>query len=327
MTTLLAVILLVVSAASAATTEHYQIEREDTIETVAAELGMIPEDFANAFPDTKLAGRQVLTYDLASAETYASEPAPETTPAPISAQWGAFTGTQSLPEFERRIGYPVDIRATFIGENDTFQCNPGKQTLVYWENRSSLNSIINGDLDTKLRALADKSDSCPGTIIAPFHEMNGNWTPWGGAHNSKETIIEAFRHVASILKPHARIAWVVNNVSIPNEPSNSHFTYWPGADYVDIVGVDGFNYSGQTQFSEMFPDELLATLKAPGLPVVIASLGLEGDQSTLFKTFFAGFKDSGLNAFVYFNYADGGSWPISDSGLNAFRSGLNSLGL
>ncbi len=76
------------------------------------------------------------------------------------------------------------------------------------------------------------------------HEMNGNWYPWS-QNSTPNDYISAWRHVHNIFSNKSldatRLQWIwsVNNEDYGNYTAEE---YWVGDNYVDWVGVDGYNF-------------------------------------------------------------------------------------
>ena len=133
--------------------------------------------------------------------------------------------------------------------------------------------IANGDYDTKIKAWANALDSWANPrgektrgrrfYFRPAHEMNGNWFPWSAVDSSRipattddpgtaEDYVEMWRRVHRMFgntgMDETNIQWVWS----PNadEPSNSVRAeqYYPGDEYVDWVGLDGFNFGGSQEY-------------------------------------------------------------------------------
>jgi beta-mannanase len=73
-----------------------------------------------------------------------------------------------------------------------------------------------------------------------MHEMNGNWYPWGGGDPA--VYRAAWVHVCDLFAERGvtNVRWVwcplVDDVAGPFEP------YYPGHRYVDVLGLDGYNW-------------------------------------------------------------------------------------
>jgi hypothetical protein len=212
-----------------------------------------------------------------------------------SISWGAYVGldysSNSLSDFEAKIGTPVDIQAVFVGWGNgagdfpTEMGNPlkssGKSLLIYWEPSVDLDAINSGVWDNYMKSFAAsvRAYGAP-TIMVPMHEMNGNWDIWDGpvGNNSPEKFIAAWKRMHGIFEDegvrNVKWGWAVNSVSVPDTTENSFAIYYPGDAYVDIVGVDGFNFNeedGWLTFSQVF-DRALTSIKSYGKPIFIFSM-------------------------------------------------------
>jgi mannan endo-1,4-beta-mannosidase len=151
--------------------------------------------------------------------------------------------------------------------------------LVQWNPYSTkLSAIASGAYDGYLRrfAAAIRSLRCP--ILLSFgHEMNGPWWRWGLAHQSASSFRAAWRHIHDIFTKAGavNVSWVWN----PNVVSNfNHVAFpgrwWPGARYVDMVGLDGYYWNPRDTFASVFGSTLAYVRHlAPGKPVMIAEVG------------------------------------------------------
>lgn len=212
------------------------------------------------------------------------------------------------------------IKASFIGWTDRPSCFSGKTTFIWWENYGySLDSIISGAQDQVIKNFA--AAVCPNTILAPFHEMNGNWDPWGGTigSNTPAKVIAAWKRIHDIIGNKVKYAWVVNNSNVPNRAGNTPADYWPGDSYVDIVGVDGFDWGGQTFLQAIAPN--YTVVKSYGKPVWITSFGTANtsNQAAWMTDAIKQARTLGIGALIYFNYADGINFNLNTSALAAFR--------
>ena len=211
---------------------------------------------------------------------------------PTPMLWGAFAGNglNDLEPFEKLVGEQVDIRAYFLGWGDSFPTAvasklkaSGKTLLIFWEPYgTSVSSIAEGKSDAYIKTFAAQAKaSGVSVMLAPFHEMNGNWDPWGGYNsankqiNTAKTIIDAWRRIHSFFPDakNVKFAWAVNNVSVPNILANDMSVYYPGDAYVDYVGVDGFNFNNPWQsFAQVF-DKAINKVSVYKKPIYIFSMG------------------------------------------------------
>ncbi len=258
------------------------------------------------------------------------------------AHWGAYVGDEpnALTKFESVVGKQTDIVAVFIGldvgspfpsDMKAEVADKNKTLLIFWEPyKTSLENINQGKVDTYLSQFTQDAKSYGGPIIlAPLHEMNGNWDPWDGPvkGNSPQKIITAWQHIHTILSkaPNIQFGWAINNISFPDTPENSLEAYYPGSSYVDIVGVDGFNFGSPWQtWDEVFPSSLMQKLSSYGKPVYIfseASAAGSG-KATWIADMAAGISKYHIAGWIWFNENKEQNWLINSdtAALKAFQS-------
>jgi mannan endo-1,4-beta-mannosidase len=104
-------------------------------------------------------------------------------------------------------------------------------------------------------------------LFRPYHEMNGNWFWWGGRpgeHGSLalyRQLYDRFVHVHHL----NNLVWVWN-VNSPSENAGPIASYYPGAQYADIVTMDIYG-----EFKPSYYDDMLAL--AGDKPIALAEVG------------------------------------------------------
>ncbi len=142
----------------------------------------------------------------------------------------------------------------------------------------SLAAIAAGRHDPYVREWARAAAASGVTILLRFApEMNGTWHAWS-IHDTARDFRNAWRHVHRLLRNEGahNVRWVFNpNVSF--EGSTPIASFWPGRDYVDWLGVDGYNWYGVTPgrtyqtVTEVFAPTIRELRRlAPLLPLMIA---------------------------------------------------------
>jgi mannan endo-1,4-beta-mannosidase len=169
-----------------------------------------------------------------------------------------------------------------------------------------LSVIASGGFDGYVRRYAGEVRAYGGPLfLEPFHEMNGNWYPWGGTVNRNTAVdyIDAWRHVHDIFRQQGATnvtwTWTVNRDSVPDTAANQADRYWPGSAYVDWVGLDAYNWGPaplrQWRTVAQTFDPSLAALSGFGKPIIIAETGCVekgGDKAAWISTLFAGLTDA-----------------------------------
>lgn len=155
------------------------------------------------------------------------------------------------------------------------------------EEKIKLDNIINGEWDKYIEKWAKDAKSYGKVIFVRWgHEFNIEKYPWGIVNNGRDPgkYIKAYRHVHDIFKKagasNVKWIWCFNNYPNPNEVWNDYERAYPGDDYVDWIGIDGYNWgttqtwSGWQSFKDMFRDQVRdVSFKHPAKPVMIAEFG------------------------------------------------------
>jgi hypothetical protein len=166
----------------------------------------------------------------------------------------------------------------------------GALPLIYWNpwdhpyteenepDRFSLRNIVAGKWDEYIDIWAKHAKEFDEPMLVSWGlEMNGTWFPWSGffygggipiegtnppLFQGPELFKQAYRHVLDRARSAGadNILWVFqpNNTSEPNEPWNRMANYWPGAQYVDWIGLSAYGkqYPGPnwTPFEIVLPE-------------------------------------------------------------------------
>jgi hypothetical protein len=297
-----------------------------------------------------------------------------------------FTGTpapqdmEAVSEFEALSGKPLSLLETYspwaicsgstCAPNQAFPAAElekirgyGAVPMFSWaserngevsEPEYQLADIITGTYDSYIREWATEAQEWGHPFFLRFDwEMNGNWFPWGQGVNGNQPgeFIEAWRHVHKIFAEvgATNASWVWCPYVDPNGGAAlQSSSLYPGDEYVDWTGLDGYN-KGTAKgvpwrtFSYLFgPDyrEITETL-APSKPMLIAEVASSeegGSKAEWIEEMFAQLPVSfpKVRGLMWFDYFDqGNDWPLetSPSATAAFATGIgdpryltNSLG-
>ncbi|MEP7167094.1 MAG: glycosyl hydrolase [Candidatus Woesebacteria bacterium] len=301
---------------------------------------------------------------LAPTPTVTATPKPTANPSQpdfsgMAKQWGAYTGYEpsDVTTFEALAGKPMNIVATFVhwGNEKDFPVDyapvardKDKTLLIFWEAKDynvdsnvqpsfNFDSVIAGKWDSYFTQFAKDAKAYKGNVILiPFDEMNGNWSPWSGTlnGNTPEKYIAAYRHARGYFKdvPNVKFGWAVNNDSVPDSGTNKFENYYPGDEYVDYVGVDGFNFNdGEWEnWSNVFDDSITRLEKYPKPIYIFSTASAPGTNKAQWIQ--DGFgaqikKHKNVVGWIWFNENKEKDWRInSDSAsLNAFKQVISGL--
>lgn len=217
-------------------------------------------------------------------------------------------------------------------------------TLEFWDPAKgvaqpelSLKAISGGALDTYLHTYARNAKTFGRAIwLRPFHEMNGDWYPWGGTVNSNTPadFIATWRHVKDIFTAegatNVKFVWCPNTDSVPNTTTNAISAYWPGEGYVDYMALDGYNWGGSVwrSFNGVFAAGYKTVTALSGKPLFIAETACTdaGDKAAWVTDMFKVIPQSlpRIVGVTWFSADKEHDWRAdSDTAvLDAFRLGL-----
>ncbi len=269
-------------------------------------------------------------------------PTPVTSPTPTpvagTIQWGAYAGetVSEIQNFETLMGKQTEIVSVFYAFTDDFPTTyqsaigaKGKTLLIFWEPTTNLDQINNGNQDAYLRAFAAgaKAYGYP-IILAPFHEVNGNWDVWDGtvSNNSPAKFLTAWKHVHDLFigVNNVKFALSYNAGSVPDVVGNQMSDYYPGDNYVDYLGLDGFNFGSPWQsFDAIFAVPIIE-LESYHKPIYIFSMASTAGagKAAWISDFGSEVYKFPISGWVWFNQnGTDGNWLVnSDSAsLTAFK--------
>ncbi|HEU5080401.1 MAG TPA: glycosyl hydrolase [Opitutaceae bacterium] len=103
----------------------------------------------------------------------------------------------------------------------------------------------------------------------PYHEMNGDWFWWGGRTEGEFTTAALYRQIFDRLVNHhhlKNLLWIWS-VDRPNKPEMAHEKYFPGIQYLDMLGLDVYG----NDFAQAYYDSLVKL--SQGKPLALAEVG------------------------------------------------------
>ena len=236
-------------------------------------------------------------------------------------QWSAF----DAPSVQTVLGHGATPVITWMSQN-------ADGTAGY-----SLADIAAGRYDAYARSWADGLRAVGGTVILRFdHEMNGNWYPWspGVAGSTALDYVAAWRHLHDLFVAEGatNVRWMWSpNVEFPGSATLA--ALYPGDAYVDLIGVDGYNWGDSPGHmwqspSQVFTPTLAALEELSAKPLMIAEVGSSpngGDKAAWITDFVAMVRaDSRVRGFIWFDADKEQDWRIASSAqtLAAFSSAV-----
>lgn len=166
---------------------------------------------------------------------------------------GGMSLKQSLALRRRQLGRGQRIVHRFYpwdGYVPTSEPDVGKDSVLMasWHG-APWAQINNGSSDRNIASVGRKLAGMKRPILLRWGwEMNGNWFEWDGSHNGNDpaSYVKAWRRLHRIFDEQGadNVAWVwsPNWNSAPNVSWNKFQRYYPGDEYVDWVGVSGYDF-------------------------------------------------------------------------------------
>jgi hypothetical protein len=173
------------------------------------------------------------------------------------------------------------------------------------------------------------------SIVVSFApEMNGQWYNYGSGRASPSAFVRAWRHVHGVLdstRAGRLITWLWQPMAI-HFGTASPKPWWPGWQYVNEVGVDGYYVNPKDTFTLIFGKTISVIRSLTRLPILIGEVAVgasTGHQATDIKNLFAGVRAYHLRGLVWFDIAQHNGryhqdWRLQDypQALGAFVAQL-----
>jgi mannan endo-1,4-beta-mannosidase len=203
---------------------------------------------------------------------------------------------------------------------------------------ASVSAIAAGVYDLYLRSYADSVRDFGHAVVIGFgHEMNGDWYSWGYRHVAPSTFVAAWRHIVTLFRSegadNVTWLWTVNQDRPGTGPVAS---WWPGANYVTWVGIDGYYIRPSDTFATVFGRTINEVRAITHQPILLSETGVSTGAGRFVKisNLFDGARQTGTLGLVWFDESQRGgpylqNWRIEGDRLAevAFRLRAASLTL
>jgi len=193
-----------------------------------------------------------------------------------------------------------------------------KLLIITWEPylKSSddpiLDEISNGQYDTMIRNFARSIDGK--AFLRWGHEMNGDWYPWAGEPEKYKT---AYIRIHDIFMEEERsdvkFIFSINNEDVPR--TNSFEMYYPGDDYVDVIGIDAYDWKGRKSPNKILHKSYERIIENyPDKPIFITEISSAGDKKEFFKELILSIQNEygQIKAFVWFDIDKEEDWKFTN---------------
>ena len=128
------------------------------------------------------------------------------------------------------------------------------------------------------KSLKDDSGQPIPIVFRPFHEMNNTWFWWGKGHCTPKEYIQLWQETITILTHQYQVDQILYAYS-PNtfKTKEEYLKYYPGDEFVDLLGVDIYQHSTTENFIKALQRNLsiMAEIaKEKNLPCALTEVGL-----------------------------------------------------
>lgn len=288
--------------------------------------------------------------------------------------WGIYTGDifntglhEKVPELEEKLDFrfpiilayihsTMDFPTDFMEENRTsgrvveltYQLTENNNTDM--RGYSPLLDLYRGVNEDSVRAFARAAKEFGHPFLFRLcNEMNSDWTSYGGVNNmaDPDVFVTAWRRIYEIFREEGvdNCIWIFNpnDRNCPPSRWNDGTNYYPGNEYVQMLGVTGYNngtyyekWAEEWREFDLIYDEIQAQYlpRFSAFPWIItefASSSFGGDKVAWIENMFDHLSDyPNIKAAVWFSSADyDGDIPArpywldeTEDTLSAFRQGL-----
>jgi hypothetical protein len=247
---------------------------------------------------------------------------------------GLYYGAGTIAATDALIGGTPQIHLAYYAWSDAWErgaeadLQAGHIPLVNWEPGGiDFHDITSGSLDATIKARASGAKALGKKFFLDFAaEMNGD-EAWSG--NDAPLYVAAYKHIHDLFVAGGatNVLWAwCPNVTDTAGGNKMTLAYYPGDDYVDWTGVDGYNWGGADwqSFEQVFRDiyPLLAAKKKPIIIGEMASSEQGGDKAAWIDAMIPTLKSSYplFKAVVWFDVDKERDWRINSSAatLTAF---------
>jgi beta-mannanase len=189
---------------------------------------------------------------------------------------------------------------------------------------ASVAAIAAGTYDDYLSSYADSVRDFGHAVVIGFgHEMNAPWYTWGYGHVPAATFVAAWRHIVTLFRQEGadNVTWLWT-LQADQSGTGPVASWWPGAEYVTWVGIDGYYNRPSDTFASVFGKTITQVRSFTGEPVLLSetAVGPDAGQFVKIPDLFHGMASYNTLGLVWFDKdLQGGvginrqDWRIEDS--------------
>jgi mannan endo-1,4-beta-mannosidase len=259
---------------------------------------------------------------------------------------GSPPGYEPIADFAQAAGQQPNMIGYYSGWAEPFAASFAQRVLSHGvipcvqidPTFASVDGIADGDYDGYLRQYADSVRDFGHAVVIGFgHEMNAPWYSWGYGHVQPPTFVAAWRHVVTLFRDqgadNVTWLWTLNQ----DRPGTGPVAlWWPGAQYVSWVGIDGYYFRPSDTFASVFGHTIHQVRAFTDKPILLSetAVGPDAGQFAKIGDLFDGIRRDKELGLIWFDKTQHGgvlhqNWRIegNEAAEEAFRLGVASLTL
>jgi hypothetical protein len=248
---------------------------------------------------------------------------------------GHYYGNGTMQQTDTRIGRKPQIHLTYFDWDDPWataestqqDLRDGRIPLINWEPFDvEFNDITSGRYDDLITERADEAKALNTPFFLDFAAEMNEGEGWG--NHRPDVYIAAYRHIHDIFvrrgATNAVWVWCPNNVDSDGE--SPAMNYYPGDNYVDWVGADGYNWGTSDadfewqSFHDVFKD-IYSKIAITGKPVMIGEMASDetgGNKAKWINDVIPTLKNHfpAIKAVIWFDTEKERRWQINSSNVS-----------
>jgi len=168
-------------------------------------------------------------------------------------------------------------------------------------------------------------------IFRPFHEMNGGWFWWGAPHCNTIEYVQLWRNTVYSLRDKYNVHNLIYVYS-PNKlnPKDNYMDYYPGDAFVDVFGVDIYDFQNSKDFTNAISTDLTLIKNIANEKNKLYALTETGvnksngknwfvqdadpDQNWFTKVLYPSIENAGISWILFWRNGSGGEQYLSNKG-------------
>jgi hypothetical protein len=203
---------------------------------------------------------------------------------------------------------------------------------------ASVSAIADGSYDEYLDTYAASVRDFGHQVVIGFgHEMNSTAYPWGYGKVAPSTFVAAWRHIVTVFRSQGadNVTWLWTLEVDGQKTASNGEAWWPGANYVTWIGIDGYYMNPSDTFNHVFL-RTIEQVRAFNKPVLLSETAVKrsADQFSGIENLFKGVVNYRLLGLVWFDknqlqMVEKRDWRIEGDRVaeGAFHLGVSGLRL